>query len=272
MTDGWFAVRARPGQEQKADADITSKGYQTLFPRILLRQSARIIPMFAGYVLVQFDSDDPHAWHDVHDSRGVYYIVGRESPVRLVTADVIYVRGLASAGVLRFHEDYSRPKVGNPVTVEDGPLAGMTGVLAAYSRNKAILDTDIGRVTVAADSLRHVELSIFDIVADQVTGLDRVMRNKLQRILRGQPSPTTPDLRLGCTLGKMIQLIQGQFSPGMTWQNWGSVWQFAYERTPASFEFREEADRAENIVPLRIRDVKVRVARDALMMEYSRNQ
>lgn len=48
--------------------------------------------------------------------------------------------------------------------------------------------------------------------------------------------------RFGCTRGTLIWYLERQFKKGMTWDNYGEVWQIDHIRPCASYNFAEEGE------------------------------
>ena len=50
------------------------------------------------------------------------------------------------------------------------------------------------------------------------------MRRRLRSFLRGHPKPTTTFKLVGCSPNELVQHLEKQFLPGMTWENYGKEW------------------------------------------------
>lgn len=68
--------------------------------------------------------------------------------------------------------------------------------------------------------------------------LSVILRNRLNRVVkRGQGKKAGSAIRdLGCTLPELREHIASQFANGMSWENWGPVWQLDHVRPLDSFD------------------------------------
>ncbi len=51
-----------------------------------------------------------------------------------------------------------------------------------------------------------------------------ILRNVVFRMLKGLTKSERSRFYVGCSPGFLRNHLEGQFEPGMTWENWGSVW------------------------------------------------
>lgn len=68
------------------------------------------------------------------------------------------------------------------------------------------------------------------------------LRCRLSRILAGRRSDTTALVTCGCTRDALVQHLEAQFQPGMTWENHGA-WHIDHIRPLASFDLTDHAQR-----------------------------
>src|SRR5688572_29930986 len=127
----WYAVRVRANHEHKTAYFLTSLGYDILHPTYRDRRqwSDRVkevdIPLFSGYVFCHMDIQRRLPGKQ---APGVVEIVGFGKTFLSIPDDEIAaVRAVISSPV------FARPcpylQVGERVRVEQGPLAGVEGIL-----------------------------------------------------------------------------------------------------------------------------------------------
>ncbi len=128
----WFALRVRSNFEKTVASELRERGYQELLPlyRARRRWSDRMkeieLPLFPGYVFTRLD--DPARLWPVLSVRGVVHLVcaGR-TPVPVDEAEIEAVSAIVRSGVPAGPWPYLRS--GDVVTITDGALAGLTGIL-----------------------------------------------------------------------------------------------------------------------------------------------
>ena len=151
----WFAIQAKPGQEQIAERVVRSMDLETFFPRRRHESFARcawrreVRPLFPGYLFARFSPiRDLHA---VRYSRGVCRVVGAgATPVPVEDEIIIEMRKrLDSDGCVRLETRSWR--MGEAVSMLEGPLRGWTGI---FERE---LD-DRQRVVILLDGIRQAHV------------------------------------------------------------------------------------------------------------------
>ncbi len=151
MTEAWFAVHAKVGQERLADFNLKRQGYRTFFPSVNRpvrhARSARIerTALFPGYLFVTFDPDRD-LWRRIDSTIGVVRLVRSGDRPAVVPAAVIQaLLGCADAdGVVGLAR---RLGPGHRMRVSDGPLAlqeGLVEQLLGQDRVRALM-TLLGR-------------------------------------------------------------------------------------------------------------------------------
>jgi len=127
----WYALTVQYQHERQTEKALQSKGLKTLVPvyRSRRRWSDRVkdieLPLFAGYVLCQFDLNQPIP---VLDTPGVFKIVRfGDAVVALEDAEVAGIqRAVASKLPLA---PWPYLKAGDRVRVEHGAMRGIEGTL-----------------------------------------------------------------------------------------------------------------------------------------------
>ena len=102
---------------------------------------------------------------------------------------------------------------------------------------------------------------------------DRLPKNRLTRLVhKGVQARGFKALRpvtelLGCPVLKAVEHIESQFRDGMTWQNWGRVWELDHIRPLSSFDLgtlkgQKAAQHYTNWQPLLIAEHRAKTARE----------
>jgi transcription antitermination factor NusG len=127
----WYALAVRYQHERQTEKALQSKGLETLVPLYRSRRqwSDRLkdvdLPLFAGYVLCQFD---PNERIQVLDTPGVFRIVGFGSALAaLEDSEIAGIRRVVALKLPLAPWPYL--KAGDRVRVEYGPMRGLEGVL-----------------------------------------------------------------------------------------------------------------------------------------------
>jgi len=163
----WFAIHAKPGQESRADANLSAWGIQTFAPKRLQRSvnsfSGKLSfcarPLFPGYLFALFDPE--FSWHKVSFTRGVNKIVSfglRPLAVCDETIRMIQAR-VGADGYVRLRAEF---EPGELVRIKQGAFRGVSGLFDAGlkdSERVKILLTSINyqaRVTLERDNLEKL--------------------------------------------------------------------------------------------------------------------
>lgn len=165
----WYAVRSKPKQEARAEANLRSWGIETLLPKLQeLRASSRgiriprVVPLFPNYLFARFDAAADIT--KVRLTRGVHRIVGLGDHATPIDDEII---GLIQARISDAGFVIPRaPQPGDVVEVVHGPLRSLVGVferdLQGKDRIVLLLTTLTActRVQVAKDSVRPVARAV----------------------------------------------------------------------------------------------------------------
>jgi len=123
-----------------ADATLRHKGYDSFLPLYRRRRRADrrqeiSIPVFPGYLFCRFDRD---ARLPILTTPGVLQIVGvGRRPIPVSEAEIASVSRLIESGLTAEPCPYF--EVGQQVRVTDGPLRGITGVLAVVKNERRLV-------------------------------------------------------------------------------------------------------------------------------------
>jgi transcription antitermination factor NusG len=137
----WFAVRVKSRSERSVAAIAQYNGIQQFLPlyRSRRRWSDRMksldLPLFPGYVLCRID---PACRLQLLTIPGVQHIVGAgKTPLPVNDAEITALQVAARSGLPA--EPWPFLKVGQRVLLEDGPLAGVEGLLLELRKNYRLL-------------------------------------------------------------------------------------------------------------------------------------
>jgi transcription antitermination factor NusG len=127
----WYALTVPYQHERQTEKALQSKGLDTLVPLYRSRRqwSDRVkdveLPLFAGYVLCQFDLTDRI---QVLDTPGVAKIVGfGGGPATLEDSEIAAIQRLLASKLPLVPWPYLNP--GDRVRVDKGPMRGLEGTL-----------------------------------------------------------------------------------------------------------------------------------------------
>ncbi len=114
------------------------------------RDRGRELPLFPGYV---FGCFDPRSSIDVLRIPGVVRILGTAAgPIPINAGELAAVRLLVSRAAEVKAHPYHAYVAGEAVTIEDGPLAGITGsVLRTHAQVRVVVSIELLRRAVAAE-------------------------------------------------------------------------------------------------------------------------
>ncbi len=159
----WFALTVPYQHERQTEKALQSKGLETLVPlyRSRRRWSDRVkemdMPLFAGYVLCQFD---PTHRIQVLDTPGVSKIVGfGGAATALEDREVAGIQRLMALKVPLAPWPYL--KAGDRVRVEHGPMRGLEGtLLRARDSLRLVVNFDVLQRSMAVQVDREAVVPI----------------------------------------------------------------------------------------------------------------
>ena len=130
----WFLVLTKASSEQLAVAHLARQGFETYLPRLRrrvlrgARWADRVVALFPRYIFLRLDLRT-QALGPIRSTRGVAGLVKFGDEAAIVPDGVVAsLRGRADpeTGLHRLADE--RPRRGTPVSVIDGPLAGLEGI------------------------------------------------------------------------------------------------------------------------------------------------
>lgn len=146
MPNEWFAVYTRPRHEKKVAQQLSNKGVEVFLPlRAVIsnwkdRRKEVQFPLFAGYVFVHIVLEDRLSVLRIPGV--VQFVVSEGKPVAIPDSQIDAVRQLVSSGLK--YDPYPYVKEGMRVTIRNGPLKGVEGlVLAKRKKHLLVLSVDL---------------------------------------------------------------------------------------------------------------------------------
>jgi transcriptional antiterminator NusG len=134
----WFAVRVKSNRERVTSLGLAGKGYEVFLPEYVRDKScgsSRPNPLFPGYLFCRFDVNRRLP---VLTVPGVVHIVGvGKTPLPVSEDEIGSLRVVVSAGLpIKTDEVYL---VGDKVQIEDGPIAGASGVIVGQKSQRLLV-------------------------------------------------------------------------------------------------------------------------------------
>jgi transcription antitermination factor NusG len=150
----WFAILAKTGRERNATLLLENAGYECYLPvsKFTRRWSDRAkeveVPLFPGYLFCRMN---PHNRLPVLMTPGVIQIVGvGKTPIPVEEEEISAIQRAGKSGLPTMPWPYL--EVGHVVTIEEGPLCGLTGiVLKIKSGVKLVLSVSLLQRSVAVE-------------------------------------------------------------------------------------------------------------------------
>lgn len=150
----WYALRVKPNWERRVAHQLDRKGYEEFLPtyRVRRRWSDRWkeldLPLFPGYVFCRFA---PQRSLCVVRTAGVVFVVSfGGTPAPVSDGEIAAIRKAVQSGLEVGPWPYLH--VGHRVRIEDGPLAGVEGILVEIkSRRKLVVSVTLLQRSVAVE-------------------------------------------------------------------------------------------------------------------------
>ncbi|HZR63513.1 MAG TPA: UpxY family transcription antiterminator [Terriglobales bacterium] len=139
--DCWFAIRVKSNCEKLVAAMASNKGFEEFLPtyRSRRRWSDRTksveFPLFPGYVFCRLD---PQHRLPLLTIPGVLHFVGiGKIPVAIEDAEIAALQNAVRSGLST--EPWPYLEAGQRVRLEEGPLAGMEGILIGTGKKDRLV-------------------------------------------------------------------------------------------------------------------------------------
>lgn len=154
----WFAIRVRTGRERTATLLMENAGFECFLPvnKCTRRWSDRLkefeVPLFPGYLFCRMN---PHDRLPVLTTPGVIQIVGvGKTPIPVEEVEIEALQRVEKSGLPMAPWTYM--EVGQQARIVNGPLRGMTGIVAKIkSGMKLVLSVSLLQRSVAVEVDRN---------------------------------------------------------------------------------------------------------------------
>jgi transcription antitermination factor NusG len=150
----WFAILVRTSREKSACLLLETAGYECFLPisKYMRRWSDRMkeveVPLFPGYLFCRMN---PHNRLPVLMTPGVVQIVGiGKTPIPVAEEEIAAIQRAGKSGLATMPWPYLQ--VGHVARIEDGPLQGMTGIVAKIKSGlKLVLSVNLLQRSIAVE-------------------------------------------------------------------------------------------------------------------------
>jgi len=154
----WFALRVKSRSEKVVALMAQNKGFEEFVPmyQSQRRWSDRLksleLPLFPGYIFCRIN---PQHRLPLLTIPGVLHFVGiGKIPVPIEDSEIAAIQKAIRAGILT--EPWPFLEIGQRVRLEDGPLAGLEGILVGTAKNqRVIVSVTLLKRSVAVAVERH---------------------------------------------------------------------------------------------------------------------
>jgi transcription antitermination factor NusG len=158
IRERWFALRVKSRREKAVAAIVKNKGFEEFLPiyESCHHWSDRLksvgLPLFPGYVFCRLD---PQKRLPLLTIPGVLHFVGiGKTPTPIDEAEIATIQKAVQSGVLT--EPWPFTQVGQWVRIENGPVAGLEGILAETSKpRRLIVSVTLLQRSVSVSIERH---------------------------------------------------------------------------------------------------------------------
>jgi transcription antitermination factor NusG len=173
IRERWFALRVQSRCEKVVAMVARNKGFEEFLPlhKSRRRWSDRLkaidLPLFPGYIFCRLD---PQRRLPLLTIPGVLHFVGiGKIPSPIQDTEIAAIQTAVGSGILT--EPWPFLEVGQRVRLEDGPLAGLEGILVETpKRQRVVVSVTLLKRSVAVDIERHwaapVDVSVRPLTID----------------------------------------------------------------------------------------------------------
>lgn len=165
ISERWFALRVKSRREKAVAAIVKNKGFEEFLPiyKSCHHWSDRLksvgLPLFPGYVFCRLD---PQKRLPLLTIPGVLHFLGiGKTPIPIEEVEIAAIQKAVQSGVLT--EPWPFTQVGQWVRIENGPVAGLEGILAETSKpRRLILSVTLLQRSVSVAIERHCAVPLDD--------------------------------------------------------------------------------------------------------------
>ena len=168
----WHVIRTSSNQERAVSTDLKDQDITAFCPMTTVNVVRRgkshenYQALFRSYTFGNWESEDPHLWHDVNNTDGVVGIIGGETPVPLASGEIESwqrraqdrdIIGDLTETVADLRRGY---RIGSHVRLQRGQLDAMQGIVVWVddpSQTVGVRLDLLGRQPVVVRRQRDVE-------------------------------------------------------------------------------------------------------------------
>lgn len=154
----WYAVHTRSRHEDRACLGLLQKSFHSFLPKLEVwskrkdRRKKIMIPMFPGYLFVEFATLTNEIKVDVLKTFGVVRILGKSmgsEPIPVPDNKIDAIRRIVDSKVEV--QQFQYPKVGEPARIIDGPFKGLEGQVLRtdYQKELFVIEIELLQRSVA---------------------------------------------------------------------------------------------------------------------------
>jgi len=152
-TESWFALSVVPRKEKATAQTLRAKGYTGFLPMYTVRRrwSDRVkqveLPLFPGYVFARFD---PKVRLPILKIASVMSVLGLgKEPQPISDLEIGALQAVCKAGIQAI--PYPFLTAGAKVTINEGPLTGVEGILLEAKQSRLILSVTLLQRSIAVE-------------------------------------------------------------------------------------------------------------------------
>jgi len=137
----WFALHVKPRHERAVVRGLENKGFEHFLPLYQARRrwsdryKTVALPLFPGYVFSRFE---PQCRVPILTVPGVLRIVGAgRTPLPVEDSEIAALQSIVKSGLPAHPWPFL--KAGQAVSIEGGPLCGLTGILLDFKGSQRLI-------------------------------------------------------------------------------------------------------------------------------------
>lgn len=130
----WYVVQAKPGQVERAAAELENQGFDVFLPKISIEKLKRgkrvelVEPLFPGYLFIYLSEMESN-WRPIRSTRGVAKMITFGNTPAIVPHEVIET---LRSKLRSEKEPEHQLKVNQKVEIAEGPFRGLDAVFLQY--------------------------------------------------------------------------------------------------------------------------------------------
>jgi transcriptional antiterminator NusG len=154
----WFALWTHSHCEQLVHDQLAAKGFRMFLPTIRAwsrragKQRVMAVPMFQSYLFIHH-AIEKRSYVEILKTRGLVRILGArwDALIPVPDAEIEGLQRIQGADLTVLPHAYMRE--GQRVRIDEGPLAGLEGILVRYRPNRGVLvlSVELLRQSVAVE-------------------------------------------------------------------------------------------------------------------------